>query len=209
MGFRVFVGNLPYNATESELREHFAAAGTLISVYLPTDRETGKPRGFAFLEFGESAQAQQAIARFNNQPFKGRSIAVNEARARDNRPPGGAPPRSPSRPPREAAAFEPPPLEPPGAGGGAGKNFGPDAQPRRNRKPAKSSARPEHRPKGPIRQKPGGQVFFGGDEADASEELEGENFASRVSDAEDGDHAFENTGWTVEDLSSYHQKEDR
>jgi RNA recognition motif-containing protein len=206
MGFRVFVGNLPYNATESELREHFAAAGTLISVYLPTDRETGKPRGFAFLEFGESAQAQQAIAKFNNQPFKGRSIAVNEARARDSRPPAGVPPRSPSRPPREAAGYQlaPPPQEPPAGG----KNFGPDAQPRRSRKPAKSSARPD-RPKGPIKQKPGGQVFFGGDDADSSEEFEGENFASRVSASEDGDQAFDNTGWTVEDLSSYHQKEDR
>jgi RNA recognition motif-containing protein len=206
MGFRVFVGNLPYSATESELREHFAAAGTLTSVYLPTDRETGKPRGFAFLEFGESTGAQQAIARFNNQPFKGRSIAVSEARARDERPPGGAPQRSQFRQPQTSAGYDAPPPEPPSGG----KNFGPDAQPRRNRKSSRNSPRAEHRPKGPIKQKPGGQVFFGADDTDlSSDEFEGENFASRASDSGDETEAFENTGWTVEDLSSYHQNEDR
>jgi RNA recognition motif-containing protein len=206
MGFRVFVGNLPYNATESELREHFAAAGTLTSVYLPTDRETGKPRGFAFLEFAESAQAKEAIARFNNQPFKGRSIAVSEARARDDRGQGGPPQRAQFRQPQTSAGYEAPPPEPPPGG----KNFGPDAQPRRARKPSRNSARTEHRPKGPIKQKPGGQVFFGADDTELSgDEVEGENFASRASDSEDQADAFENTGWTVEDLSSYHQKEDR
>ncbi|MGH9831808.1 MAG: RNA recognition motif domain-containing protein, partial [Blastocatellia bacterium] len=57
MPVRIFVGNLPYNTTEAELREHFSAVGPLTYVSLPTDRETGQPRGFAFLEFNDRAQA--------------------------------------------------------------------------------------------------------------------------------------------------------
>jgi RNA recognition motif-containing protein len=187
-------------------RQRWAAAGTLTSVYLPTDRETGKPRGFAFLEFGESAGAQQAIARFNNQPFKGRPIAVSEARARDDRSQGSPPARPQARPSYASVGFEPPP--PPSPAGG--RNFGPDAPPRRNRKSPKSAARAEHKPRGPIKEKPGGQVFFDADDVDSSsEDFEGENFASRVSDSDVSNDALEPTGWTVEDLSSYHQNEDR
>src|SRR5215813_12405632 len=93
MSVRLFVGNLPFDVTEAELREHFATIGQLSYVYFPTDRETGKRRGFAFVEFGDSGQAEQAIAKFNNQVFRGRALAVNEARAREARPFGSAPPR--------------------------------------------------------------------------------------------------------------------
>src|SRR2546425_6618223 len=86
MPVRLFVGNLPYNATEAELREHFSEVGPISYLSLPTDRETGQPRGFAFVEFNDQAQAEEAIRRFNNQLFKGRPIAVNEARARDSSP---------------------------------------------------------------------------------------------------------------------------
>src|SRR5215475_14268821 len=93
MSVRLFVGNLPYDATEDEIRAHFAAAGSLSSVFIPVDRETGRKRGFAFVEFSDGAQAQEAIRLFNNQPFKGRSLAVNEARAKEAGPrppsPGG------------------------------------------------------------------------------------------------------------------------
>src|SRR6185436_10685308 len=70
---------------------HFATAGNLASVFIPVDRETGRKRGFAFVEFVDAAAAQEAIRLFNNQPFKGRSLAVNEARAKEagSRPPAG------------------------------------------------------------------------------------------------------------------------
>src|SRR6266851_2562256 len=95
MAVRLFVGNLPYTATEAALRELFSTIAPLSYIYLPIDRDTGKPRGFAFVEFGERAQAEEAIRKFNNQLFMGRPLAVNEAREREDRPQSG----SPSRPP--------------------------------------------------------------------------------------------------------------
>src|SRR5206468_12516978 len=91
MSVRLFVGNLPYDATEEEIRQHFSRVGNLSYVSIPLDRETGKKRGFAFVEFADAQQAQEAIRQFNNQPFKGRSLAVNEAREREAgpRPAGG------------------------------------------------------------------------------------------------------------------------
>src|SRR5688572_33479638 len=111
MSVRLFVGNLPYDATEEEIRLHFSTVGNLSYVSIPLDRETGKKRGFAFVEFADSQQAQEAIRQFNNQPFKGRPLAVNEARAKEAgpRPPGGGfrPPFSgprPSGPPMRSPA---------------------------------------------------------------------------------------------------------
>src|SRR2546425_12454034 len=86
MPVRLFVGNLPYDATEGEIRAHFSSVGNLSYVSIPLDRETGKKRGFAFVEFADEKQAQEAIRQFNNQPFKGRPLAVNEARAREAGP---------------------------------------------------------------------------------------------------------------------------
>ena len=71
MSVRLFVGNLPYDATEEEIRQHFSRVGNLSYVSIPLDRETGKKRGFAFVEFADAQQAQEAIRQFNNQPFKG------------------------------------------------------------------------------------------------------------------------------------------
>jgi RNA recognition motif-containing protein len=79
MPVRLFVGNLSYDATEAELREHFGTIGPVTYCYLPTDRETGRPRGFAFVEYGDDKHAQDAIARLNNQAFRGRPLAVKEA----------------------------------------------------------------------------------------------------------------------------------
>ena len=73
MPVRLFVGNLSYDATEAELREHFGSVGPVTYCYLPTDRETGRQRGFAFVEFGDDAHAQEAISRLNNQTFRGRA----------------------------------------------------------------------------------------------------------------------------------------
>src|SRR5437762_13325675 len=88
MPVRLFVGNLPYDATEDDIRAHFAAAGNVLNVFVPLDRETGRKRGFAFVEFNDNAEAQEAIRLFNNQNFKGRPLAVNEASAKEGRPPG-------------------------------------------------------------------------------------------------------------------------
>ena len=89
MSVRLFVGNLAYDVTEAELVEFFSASGKPLSVRLLTDRETGKPRGFAFVEFSDAAQAEEAIRRFHQQVFKGRPLVVNEARPREE----GAAPR--------------------------------------------------------------------------------------------------------------------
>jgi hypothetical protein len=71
MPVRLFVGNLPYDATEEDIRAHFATAGNVLNVFVPLDRETGRKRGFAFVEFNNNTEAQEAIRLFNSQPFKG------------------------------------------------------------------------------------------------------------------------------------------
>ena len=88
MAVRLFVGNLPYSATEADLRAHFTQVAEPSHVAMPVDRETGRPRGFAFVEFVERDKAEAVISRFNEQPFLGRSLAVSEARAREDRPAG-------------------------------------------------------------------------------------------------------------------------
>ena len=92
MAVRLFIGNLPYGASEADLRNHFAAVAAPTHVVMPVDRETGRPRGFAFVEFAERDVAEQVIDKFNAQPFMGRNLAVSEARAREDRPPGMRPP---------------------------------------------------------------------------------------------------------------------
>jgi RNA recognition motif-containing protein len=78
---------LPYGASEAELRAHFAAVAEPSHVVMPVDRETGRPRGFAFVEFADRPVAEEVIKRFDAQPFMGRNLAVSEARAREDRPP--------------------------------------------------------------------------------------------------------------------------
>jgi RNA recognition motif-containing protein len=85
----LFVGNLSYNTTEADLRTYFGTVAAPSQVVLPVDRETGRPRGFAFVEFLDRAHAETAIQRFNGQVFNGRPLAVSEARAREDRGPAG------------------------------------------------------------------------------------------------------------------------
>jgi cold-inducible RNA-binding protein len=87
----LFIGNLPYQATEDDLRQHFAQVGEPTQIVRPLDRETGRARGFAFVEYAERSQAEAAIKQFDGQLFMGRPLAVSEARARDDRGPGGPP----------------------------------------------------------------------------------------------------------------------
>jgi RNA recognition motif-containing protein len=92
MGKKLYVGNLPFSATEENLNETFAACGTVDSVKIITDRETGRSKGFAFVEMGSDAEAQTAISKYNGADFGGRAMTVNEAKPmapRDNNSRGG------------------------------------------------------------------------------------------------------------------------
>lgn len=89
MGRKLYVGNLPYSATEQSLREAFAASGTVDSVSLITDRDTGQSKGFAFVEMASDREAQAATDAMNGTMLDGRQIKVNEAKPRENRGGGG------------------------------------------------------------------------------------------------------------------------
>jgi RNA recognition motif-containing protein len=200
---------MPYGATEADLRAHFSGVGEPSQIVIPVDRETGRPRGFAFVEFIDRAVAEAAVSRFNQQPFMGRSLSVSEARPREERGPGGFRPGgggggfSP-RPPGGGFAPRPPgggfggPPRPgggpggfrpggPGPGATPGKNFGP---------PKKKSASSEKRweakergPKGPIKERYTGRL--GGlydDPDDVSKPLtDFDDPASRAPEDEDGE----------------------
>ena len=85
---KIYVGNLPFSATESEVRDLFAQHGTVESVALPTDRDTGRPRGFGFVQMAD-ADAQRAMQALNGFNLGGRALRVNEAQDRPRSPGGG------------------------------------------------------------------------------------------------------------------------
>ena len=184
MAVRLFVGNLAYSTTEADLRTYFGAVAPPSQVVLPVDRETGRPRGFAFVEFLDRAHAEQAIQRFNGQPYNGRPLAVSEARAREDRGPGGPPrPGGYSSGPRPAGGgFAPRPggfggpprpfdgggSSAPGGAAGRSRNFGPDAKPQRGGN-AKGKKKGDDKPRGPIPMKNTGRSFSL-DDVDAPDE---------------------------------------
>jgi RNA recognition motif-containing protein len=86
---KLYIGNLPWRCTEQDLEEVFAAVGTVTSVAIITDRETGRSRGFGFVEMDDSG-ARQAIERLNGRDFQGRPLRVSEAQERER---GDRPPR--------------------------------------------------------------------------------------------------------------------
>ncbi|MCX6005037.1 MAG: RNA-binding protein [Chloroflexi bacterium] len=81
---KIYVGNLSYDLTEDELRQEFAAFGEIASISLPTDQYSGRPKGFAFVEMADKAQAEAAIAGLNGKALKKRVLVVNEARPMSN-----------------------------------------------------------------------------------------------------------------------------
>ncbi len=205
MAVRLFVGNMPYGATEADLRTHFSAVGEPSQIVIPVDRETGRPRGFAFVEFLDRGIAEQAVERFNQQPFMGRSLSVSEARPREERPAGGYPPRpgggggfSGPRPGGAPGGFSGPRPGGPGGGGfrsgppsgapGAGaanRNFGPP-----KKKGASNDKRWESKdrgPKGPIKERYTGRL--GGLYDDPTDEPvtlgDFDDIASRAPDEDD------------------------
>src|SRR5215217_3406967 len=89
MSIKLYVGNLSFNTTSEDLREYFSQAGTVESASVVEDRDTGRSRGFGFVEMSSREEAEAAIAQFNGKEFGGRSLTVNEARPREDRGGGG------------------------------------------------------------------------------------------------------------------------
>lgn len=89
MGTKLYVGNLSFRVTSEDLQEYFAAAGAVESANVVFDRETGRSRGFGFVEMASDDAATAAISQFNGQDYDGRNMVVNEARPREDRPRGG------------------------------------------------------------------------------------------------------------------------
>jgi RNA recognition motif-containing protein len=187
---------MPYGATEADLRGHFSTVGAPSHIVIPVDRETGRPRGFAFVEYLDRGLAEQAIERFNQQPFMGRPLSVSEARPREERPAGGFRPAGPGGysggPPRPGAGggfggaprpggggFSPRPSGPGGAPGGF-RSGPPGAAPGAGRfgPPKKKSASSEKRweskergPKGPIKERYTGRLGGLDDDPNENEEI--------------------------------------
>jgi cold-inducible RNA-binding protein len=176
LAVRLFVGNLAYSTTEADLRSYFGTVAAPSQVVLPVDRETGRPRGFAFVEFQDRGHAEQAIQKFNGQVFNGRPLAVSEARAREDRGPGGPRPGGGfggprpggggfggPRPggfsgPRPGGGFGGPRFDPAAPSPPRNRNFGPDAKPQRGPN-AKAKKKDAERPRGPIPMKTTGRSF--------------------------------------------------
>ena len=89
MGKRLYVGNLSYGVTEADLREVFAEAGDVVDVKVVLDRDTGRPRGFAFVELGSDGEAARAIEVLNGRELQGRAMNISEARERSGGGGGG------------------------------------------------------------------------------------------------------------------------
>ena len=89
MNRKLYVGNLPYSASEDDLQGLFGEVGAVESVSVMRDRETGRARGFAFVEMATEADAQNAIEKLHERPFQGRNLTVNEARPQPSRGFGG------------------------------------------------------------------------------------------------------------------------
>jgi len=89
MGTKLYVGNLSYEASESDLRTLFGQVGTVTSCDVIMDKYTNKARGFAFVEMSTQEEANRAISELNNKDLQGRALVVNEARPREDRPRGG------------------------------------------------------------------------------------------------------------------------
>ena len=112
MGRRLYVGNLPYSATEEQLTELFGRAGKVDNVRVMRDMATGRARGFAFVEMGTDEEAQKAITEFHEHQMDGRALVVNEARPKPEGGFGGGPGGGRGR----GGGFR-------GGGGGGGRSF--------------------------------------------------------------------------------------
>ena len=87
MGVKLYVGNLPFETTDQELREHFSSQGSVVSATVIFDRFTGRSRGFGFVEMSQPEEAAQAIDTLNGTDLGGRILVINEARPREDKRP--------------------------------------------------------------------------------------------------------------------------
>ena len=85
MAYKLFVGGLPFSTTQEELEQAFAEHGTVVSATIITDRDTGRSKGFGFVEFENEEDGKKAVEAFNGKEFNGRTITVNEARPKEDR----------------------------------------------------------------------------------------------------------------------------
>ncbi len=185
MSIRLFVGNLPYDTSEADLKDHFAAVAPVTFLTIPKDRETNRARNFAFVEYGERAQAEEAVRRFNNQLFNGRPLAVSEARPREENRPMNAPARPPLSRPYSNNESEAAPSSP--SGDKPNRNFGPDAAPPRRNK-GKGAPKSERGAKGPMREMVSSQ-FVGGDDDDDYDDDYEDDYEAEVDDLDEEDYA--------------------
>ena len=190
MAVRLFVGNLSYSTTEADLRTYFGTVAAPSHVVLPVDRDTGRPRGFAFVEFLERAKAEEAIQKFHGQVFNGRPLSVSEARAREDRGPGGPRPSGPrpggfaSRPaPSYGARSFDSGAAPPAAP--RSRNFGPDARPQRGSQKLKKKE--DQKPRGPIPVKSGSRSYSLDDDSPDEALPDFDDFATRKPDTGNDD----------------------
>jgi len=165
MSVRLFVGNLPYSATDADIRQHFGTVGDPSQIVIPTDRDTGRPRGFAFVDYEDRGVAERAIQQLHGQPFKGRPLSVSEARPREARPPmgGGGAPRPMGGPPR-SGGFGAPPMPDAGAPyrqsrGDVNRNFGPNKPPKGRGSNFGKNRQQEGKAKGPLKERLSGRMF--------------------------------------------------
>ena len=168
MSVRLFVGNLPYSATEADIRQHFGAVGDPLQIVIPTDRDTGRPRGFAFVDYDDRGVAERAIQQLHGQPFKGRPLSVSEARPREARPPMGSGGFSGPRPPMGGGPRPPMGGGPPGDAGPyrqprndhANRNFGPNKPPKgRGGSNFGKNRNQEGKARGPLKERLSGRMF--------------------------------------------------
>ena len=191
---------------------------------MPVDRETGRPRGFAFVEFAERDVAEKVIDKFNAQPFQGRNLAVSEARAREDRPPGVRPPSSGFGGPRPGGSGGFGGPRPSGGGfggprpggggfsGGGGfgggmpsgpggrdrsANFGPPAPPKRLRGGKKTSQQ-EHKPRGPIKERSDGRIYAV-DDLEDGEAIDFDDIATKAKEDREAEDAVEKDVATDQD----------
>jgi len=89
MNTKMYVGNLPFSATEDDVRALFTDYGTVTDIHLPMDRDSGRPRGFAFVTMDSQTAMNEAIRGLNEKDYGGRNLTINEARPKEDRPAGG------------------------------------------------------------------------------------------------------------------------
>ena len=199
MSVRLFIGNLPYSATDADLRTLFGEVAQPLQVVLPVDRDTGRPRGFAFVDFAEREAAEQVIEKFNGAPLQGRPLAVSEARAREDRPSGprpgggyggprpgggggfGGAPSGGYGGPRPGGGGPPRPFTPREPMGGSMPPASPDSR-RQRAKPSSRKQTYEKGPRGPIKERPVTRLYD-----DDEEDVDLVTFDDPASSVRDGD----------------------